>query len=392
MKKNIFLLLSFLPLLSYAQISYEPRSEGNFKKGDVESDYSFQATGRILATGGMLLDTAFEANYAASNTGFQFSEVRTRFNGNIGNPKISYLVELKWNATNTGGNLLNAISANVLDAAIRWQLNGDLQLIAGNYLMPGNRERAIYSQNTQFIDRSAATNLYSIGRDFGMQIRYQKSIGNIVIRPTIAVTNGEGLYFNNVANNSGLNYAGRLEIMPLGAFTNQGEYIQADLEREESLKIALGVSANYNDNTYLSGGQFGENLGAQRDLKFLGVDFIAKLNGLAVSGDYVYKTTDLPVIFTQDSAFSRVGSFLTGQAFSVQAGYLLQSNWEFAFRYAQTDPFEITNVLAQRTMTLGINKYIKGNQFKVQANLGAIQSIASGDFNYFGRIALDIAF
>ena len=83
---------------------------------------------------------------------------------------------------------------------------------------------------------------------------------------------------------------------------------------------------------------------------------------------------------------------MTGQAFSLQAGYVLTSNWEFALRYTQTDPFEITNVLAQRTMTLGINKYINGNQFKVQANLGAIQNIASGDFNYFGKIALDIAF
>lgn len=392
MKKTLLICLAFLPLLGYSQISYETRSGGNFRKGDADADYSFQATGRILATGGILLDTAFNAVYNSSQTGFQFNEVRTRFNGNIGNPNISYLVELKWNAQNTGGNLLSAISANVLDAAIRWQLNDDFQVIAGNYLMPGNRERLIYSQNLQFINRSTATNLYNIDRDFGMQLRYQKSLGNIVIRPTIAVTNGEGLNFNNASNNSGLNYAGRLEVLPLGEFTNNGEYIQADLEREESLKIALGISANYNDNTYLSAGQFGENLGAQRDLKYFGADVLVKTNGLAISGDYVYKTTDLPVIFTQDSAFSRVGSFLTGQAFSLQAGYVLTSNWEFALRYTQTDPFEITNVLAQRTMTLGINKYINGNQFKVQANLGAIQNIASGDFNYFGKIALDIAF
>ncbi len=43
----------------------------------------------------------------------------------------------------------------------------------------------------------------------------------------------------------------------LGDFTKKGDYFGADLRREETPKIALGLVANYNDRAIRQGGQLG---------------------------------------------------------------------------------------------------------------------------------------
>ena len=62
----------------------------------------------------------------------------------------------------------------------------------------------------------------------------------------IAVSQGEGR--NLVQNNyGGLQYTGRIEILPFGKFASKGDYIGGDMKREETPKLSLAATYDFND-------------------------------------------------------------------------------------------------------------------------------------------------
>ncbi|MBL4657305.1 MAG: hypothetical protein JKX73_04840 [Flavobacteriales bacterium] len=182
---------------------------------------------------------------------------RIKFGGYVVNPKITYKIEY------------DMVNGQVLDAVVMWNFTGNFSLWVGQTKLPGNRERVISSQNLQFVDRSLLNSEYNIDRDKGIQLRHHFSVGKMLIREASSISIGEGKNYGTLNPNSGYDWTQRVEILPMGEFTSKGDYFGADLKREETLKIAIGATYDYNDNALREKGQRGAELSQMRDITSL---------------------------------------------------------------------------------------------------------------------------
>src|SRR5690606_37896316 len=106
-----------------------------------------------------------------------------------------------------------------------------------------------------------------------------KNLGDVPVNLAAAITTGEGRVAN--ATDDGLAYTGRVEFLPLGEFTNGGDYSEGDLEREPRPKIAIGGGYSYNAKAKRSQGQTGRFLHSPLTLKTTYFDAIFKYAGWA---------------------------------------------------------------------------------------------------------------
>ncbi len=344
--------------------------------------------------------TRFQTLYQGSTTGgtgdwedrFLIRRARLKFDGFAYTPKLEYKIELGLSNNDIGNDepeMFDNASSIVLDAVAMWHMTPNLELWVGQAKLPGNRERLVSSQKMQFVDRSLLNSRFNLDRDAGLQLRHSHKVGQMEFRESVAISMGEGR--NVTVNNAGgYSYTGRVEAFPLGAFEGDGAYIGSDIYREESPKLAIAAAYNYNDNTNRSQGQLGDFLSAQRDLHTVFVDAMFKYRGFSTMAEYARRTTpDGPVVArTEQGQVDE--TFVTGDAFNIQAGYLFTSDWEIAGRYTTYNPKQVTNLQAQEQYTLGLSKYIVGHSLKVQSDV-TLQDYPGRDNGYQFRLQLEVA-
>ena len=297
---------------------------------------------------------------------------RIKFGGYVLNPKITYKIEY------------DMVSGQVLDALLQWNFAGNFSLWAGQTKLPGNRERVISSQNLQFVDRSLLNSEYNIDRDKGLQLQHHFNLGKILIREISSVSIGEGKNYSTLNLKSGYDWTQRIEFLPFGKFANNGDYVGGDMEREDSLKIAIGVTYDYNDNALREQGQRGDELSQMRDITALFVDLMIKYKGLSIMGEYVDKSTTKPSAFANfDGSEWIYEAYRTGTGINLQLGYLMKNNWEFATRYTQITPEYVTGNANVSAYTFGVSRYIVGHSLKFQSDVSLTQTEGSDDMMEF---------
>lgn len=314
---------------------------------------------------------------------------RLKFDGFVFNKNIEFKLELGLSNRDIGGGQTpqNGPTPNIIfDAVIKWTITPDLALWFGQTKLPGNRERIISSQKMQFVDRSLLNARFNLDRDIGIQLHHTQNFGNAVLRKIVSVSMGEGR--NNIIGNfSGYDYTARIEYLPFGLFAGNGEYFGSDLKREPKPKLAIAVSADYNDNAVRSRGQLGNYVTdasgsfLPQDMTTLFVDAMFKCRGFSAMSEFASKLID-----------SRSTGFVTGTGFVAQAGYLLKSNWEFAGRFATVSPDHSISVLTGEShYTVGVSKYISGHDLKVQSDVTHIEKTGSASALQF-RVQVELAF
>lgn len=321
-------------------------------------------------------DTAFtDSKYADK---MWIRRARIKLSGFAWSPKLTYKIEF------------DMVSGQVLDAVIQWDFIGNFSLWAGQTKLPGNRERVISSQKLQFVDRSLLNSEYNIDRDKGLQLRHYFNIGNILFREISSVSIGEGKNYSSLNPKSGYDWTQRIELLPLGAFASNGDYFGGDLKREETLKLALGATYDYNDNAIKEQGQRGDELTISHDLTTLFVDMMLKYKGLSFMAEYANKSsTQAASYVVYDGSAWIAESYHTGSGINFQAGYLVKSNWEFAGRFTQITPEDTTGNADITAYTLGLSRYIVGHSLKFQSDISLIQQEGSDDMMEF-RLQLEL--
>ena len=359
----IFLVLSLIPLNSYAQgISYE-----SFGKGiKVQAkDSSFYA--KIGFRFQSLFSSSLNLENDVWDRSMMIRRSRLKAEGWALSPKFSYKVELalsnrdiKGGSKTEFGNTANII----LDAVLKYHINSHWSLWFGQTKLPGNRERVFSSQKLQFVDRSLVNARFNLDRDVGVQLHHKGNIGSLVIKEAFSLSLGNGR--NVIINDeNGYQYTGRIEFLPMGEFTGKGDYYGADLAREKTLKMAIGITADYNNNAFRSRGNLGSFLVdpvsgdyITDNLNTLFVDAIVKKDGF--SSQAVYAIRKSP---------NSLGDFGVGQGLNLQAGYVFTNNVEFAVRYSKINAELISSVNDQSEYALGFSKYFSGHNLKCQADL-----------------------
>lgn len=388
----IFLILSIASYIAYSQDTTANRFGKGIKIIAKDSSFSLNFGMRFQTL--MTIESPInrEINYYDdTETHFMIRRSRLKFDGFAYSPKLHYKIELGLSASDLSGanDFTEHSPLLILDAVARWNFYGNFELWVGQTKLPGNRERVISSQKLQFVDRSIVNGRFNIDRDAGLQLNHHFNINNVVVREVASISMGEGRDVV-VENQGGLDYTARVEVLPLGEFTKGGDYIGSDIYREETPKLSIGFSYDYNDNAKRQRGQLGSIMDEERDLQSIIADMMFKYRGFSVMSEYIRKTTPTtPLVYNDEGV--ETGAFYTGDGFVIQGGYLFKNNFEIAARYAIVKPEQVTGRDNIEQYTLGVSRYIVGHNLKVQSDVTyTLNGKEFPDLMY--RLQLEVAF
>lgn len=325
------------------------------------TNFRFRMQNRLKYTslsGDELGDGSFEA---------RIRRMRLRMDGYIYNPKLTYSIQLAF--TRGDQDFDDTGIANIVrDAVVFYNFTKNFYVAFGTNKLPGNRQRVNSSGQLQFADRSLVNSTFNIDRDFGIKGYYSSKLGNMPFHLKGAITTGEGRPANST--DDGLAYTGRAEILPLGKFTNDGDYSEGDLEREKTPKISIGGGYSYNHKTTRTGGQTGKALYSPLSLKTTFFDAMFKYAGWAYQVEYMQRDADNPLTFNDEGD---VRYAYKGEGVNQQLSYLIsdEEGYEIAGRYTWVNPHAEISAYERQTevLELGLTKYFRAHRLKMQLNL-----------------------
>lgn len=317
---------------------------------------------------------------------FTVRRARLKFDGFAYSPKLKYKMELGLSNQDLSG--ASEFTGNapryIYDAVMMWNFYQNFELWFGQTKLPGNIERVISSGNMQQVDRSLLNGVFNIDRDMGFQLRHYFNLTKkILIREKLAFSQGEGR--NIVSGNlGGHQYTARLELLPFGHFTSNGEYSGSDLDREGKPKLMLAVTYDTNQNAVKTksnqGSYMANDIGFfETNINTVFVDAMFKYRGFSFMGEYAHRTADDPIAKNSDG--TPTGDIVqVGDGSNLQTGYLFKTDWEVSGRFTNIKlDRAITGINPQKQYTLGLSKYIVGHKLKVQTDLSYLSEDNSID-------------
>lgn len=372
MNKTFLCLTSFLVLITtFTAMAQRQRDERptieKFKGIQYTGDDStFYINFRFRMQSRLKYTSLSGDNFSSENLEARIRRLRLRMDGYIYNPKLSYTIQLGFTRGDQDSDDTDV--ANIVrDAVIFYNFTDNFYIAFGQNKLPGNRQRVNSSGELQFAERSLVNATFNVDRDFGIKAYYSPKIGSVPVHFKGAISTGEGRVANTT--DDGLAYTGRAEFLPLGAFTNGGDYYEGDLEYEESPKLSVGGGYSFNDRTMRSGGQTGKYLASPLSLKTSFYDAIFKYRGWAYQVEYMKRDVDDPI--TTDAEGEPIYAF-KGQGVNQQLSYLLNRKlgYELATRYTWIRPHRDIQTFEQQTevVELGLTKYFRAHRLKLQLN------------------------
>lgn len=306
-----------------------------------------------------------DTNFTPEEFDFRVRRIRMRIGGFLFTPRLKYNIQLSFSRADMDWDVSNV--PNVLrDAMITYETKQGFSFGIGQGKLPGNRQRVISSGDQQFADRSIVNGALTLDRDAGVFINFSNHIKNFHFAIKTAITTGEGR--NVLKSDKGLAYTGRIEILPLGQFTDGGDYFEGDLVREPKPKLAIGGTVHYNHLAMRTGGQLGKFLYAQRSFFAVHADLVFKWKGFALSSEYLYRTTDSAYTYNSLGEYRYV---YIGHGVNTQASYCFKKMYEIAFRHSILIPdkqiYADENLRSEYALCL--TKYFMRHRLKIQTDI-----------------------
>ncbi len=383
MKFILSLLFFFFAInIATAQLVYDGKVGNGLQVKTKDNSFYLKFRTRVQ----MRWDFDYDASITLVQNRAYVKRARLKFDGFFINKDLRYKIEY------------DVVGGYVRDAAIKYRM-GNFDLWFGQTKLPTNRERVVSSGDLQFVDRSIFNDYYTLDRDAGVQLHHHFYIGKVLVRDIYAISSGDGILDNHMSK--GLAYSGKLEVLPLGEFTKNGDYKFADLIREPKPKLSFAAYASFNKSAYKSRGQIGKDLLTEADLLLTGADMFFKFKGYSFLVELGQRRVTDGSVFVYDEMGIKTGQYYKGWGLNVQTGYVLASNWEFSGRYATTVPEEILGNSNKEIedFTVGISKYIINHDFKIQADFTFRQIVEIRWANnntysnvYLGRIQMEFQF
>lgn len=293
--------------------------------------------------------------------------LRLRFDGYVGDPRFLYAIQLSFSPGDVG-ELEEGRNINIIrDAVVFYRPNRHWNFAFGQTKLPGNRQRVNSSGALQLTDRSINNAYFNIDRDFGFQAYHlNEDVNRFSYNIKTAISTGEGRNWTQ-SNNPHLAYTGRVELMPLGAFRNNGMFFEGDLVREETPKLLLGGTWHFNHQAERQAGQQGAMLGEPRDLQSLFIDLMLKYRGVSFQAAWMERRTDEALTWGDDF----VSIVAAGQGYDYQLSYLFPFDVELIGRYSsqRRSPQSRVFIRDHEQFSIGATKYVWEHALKFQAEL-----------------------
>lgn len=378
-KLNVLLIaLSCSAMMFGQEVVNNSFGKGFYNVVAADSSYSMKFAARMqsLYIGEWDVNDVDGIHNASSQ--FLVRRARLKFGGFVLNPKVKYKIELGLSNKDLGkvASDNNQAPKMILDAVVKWNFYKNFTLWAGQTKLPGNRERVVSSANLQLVDRSLLNSRFNIDRDMGLQLRHHFTLGeNFIVRESLAMSQGEGR--NLVQDNlGGYQWTARVEVLPFGKFNGKGDYTGGALKREETPKLAVGATYDFNNDAVkdrsnqgsymlIDGGEgyYGTNVNT------IFVDAMFKYQGFSFMAEYANRDAANPIAINTDT--SETGDVVyVGNGLNLMSGYLFDNDVELTGRYTSIAlDKEITGKDLESQYTMGVSKYFKGHKLKIQSDI-----------------------
>lgn len=301
----------------------------------------------------------------------QIRRLRLRFDGYVGNPKFLYAIQLSF-APGDVGEIVEGENINIIrDAVVFYRPNKNWNISFGQTKLPGNRQRVNSSGGLQLTDRTINNGKFTIDRDFGFQVHNMNEFKDkFSYNLKAAVSTGEGRNITKKADD-GVAVTGKIELMPLGAFSKDGTYFEGDIAREKKPKLLFSGAFQQNNHARKTQGQLGNYLFEKRTMKSVLLDGMFKYNGWAAMASYMSRTTNDNAITINPEDITESNYVFIGDGFDYQLSYNTLSNYEFIARYSTQKVGEDIKNLApdSKQLSFGVTKYIWEHTFKLQSEI-----------------------
>ena len=348
-----------------ASVSFDP-NEGIVIKQDSIFELNFRF--RIQDRATFLSQDGSDLHVASA--AWQVRRCRLKFEGFAITPRLKYQLQLGLSdfdqaiADGTGDKSI------LLDAFIRYAVSPTVELGFGETKLPGDRQSIISSGYLEFPDRSVATNAFTLDHDFGFHVDWRIATGRQPLRFHGTVSQGEGR--SSRSTDDGLCYSGRLEWLPLGNFTDHGDYFEGDLAREPKPKLALAVAYSTDINAQRAFAQRGLRFPDEmtRTINTFFADALYKCNGWSWSNEFQQRQNDgNPVV--QDTVSLTEVTVDAGWGATSQLGKMVSKKTELSVRYSMFKPAEsvVNNLPRREDAWLGWSYYVNGHRIKLQSAL-----------------------
>lgn len=357
-----------------AQADFTPSESPYFTFGkgvgiiSPDSLYLFNIRFRMQNRIGLNLTKNQETNrFETGDIEARIRRLRLRFDGYMYTPKLEYVIQLSFSRGDLDFD--DTGFPNIIrDALVSYSIRPNLRIAMGQTKLPGNRQRVISSGDQQFTDRSIVNTRFNYDRDFGVHLTHQLQLQESILQTRLVLSSGEGRNFNSA--NRGLAYTGRIEYLPLGAFTRGGDYFEGDLVGETSPKISIGLGATFNQNASRTGGQLGKPLYETRNITSLVADFLLKYRGFAFSSEWMQRQSGQNPITMNN--FGDVRYVYVGSGLNAQISYITDANIEFAFRNSMLWPLASIHAFETEIQQLvfATTYYLRGHRAKFQLEAG----------------------
>ncbi|MEO6221644.1 MAG: porin, partial [Vicinamibacterales bacterium] len=238
---------------------------------------------------------------------------------------------------------------------------GTLRIHAGQF-KPGYGAQELTSSGSQmFVDRALVSNTFFRGREIGVAI--WGATPNNKVEWRVGTSNGNGV--TRTANdNAKLQYNARIMWQPNGsqvlnqrAWVTGALYSESDFESTTVPIYAVGVNVENQNN-------FNATTGNDQKWNAYSVDGIYKFHGFMANGMY-----------TMAKRTPETGAKFDAAGFFVQAGQLFnRRRFEFAVRYAVSDPTDLVSKNNQTEIRGALNYYYARHGLKWQTDFGQVKT------------------
>lgn len=405
MKKVVYLSL-FLYTFNLAAQENDTINKSDFKLDDKGLNFSFNQGNYQFSINGFIQPTVSLEKTSGQESINRFNARRAFFmiGGSAVNEKVSFLLQSDFGS-----------SEPLLDAWVAYHPYKWLTISAGQkQTFVNNREMIYREDKLQFTDRSRVSTIHSrTGREFGLFVE-SKFGDTFGIAPQLAITSGDGRNsFGSDSRDSdlgGIKIGGRLDVYPLGYFTQGNEKYTADLAHEKSVKILAGIAASKNKGVSNAVGEghgdflFFDSNGKENlvDYSQIYADILMKYKGFSFLAEYAnasannINNTFIDIEATSILVPQQISEFLIiGNSYTLNAGYVTKNGYSFDIRYENTQPeFEnyANSLLSDsKSYTVGLSKYFKNNNIKLQVALTSID-VAQGNRTTISELVFQIGF
>lgn len=389
LKPKLFLILfSSIFLFKNEVISQNATVRMKFGTGitftSPDSTFTLRVNGRIQS----MFQYTDRINSDFRGADFLLRRSRLNFQGSAINSKFTYRIQIGFaHGDITSGNTQVENNLILRDAMLNYQLKPWLRIGFGQTKLPGNRQRSISSGSLQLVERSLANNNFTLDRDKGIWFYNNFNLGKSYFKNTLSISSGEGRIVSN--SNGRLCYTFKTEFLPFGQFTNNGDYVEADVEREQKPKLSIGAVYSYNQSASRTMGQLGEYLYNNQvaNIAYFGGELLFKYHGFSFESELYNRNSNSAIIVNEKD--NRLSNFvISGRSFLLQSGYLFTEKDEIAVRYGSISPAHKVSslMLGQKEYVLGYSHYYLKHSLKIQNDLSYF-SLSNGQKSIVFRVS-----